>query len=200
MPELQFKSGMKYVTAGGKIITYVEHRSNGREFKHLFEDEKGNLIAFKDKDVHKGVICEYKGAFAQHIHIKNWKDPDSPDYMKIKEFDKIKEVSKDAEIVASGTKQDAGKPMFTCLPMDAMMELGKVAELGARKYGLHNYRKGLKVSRLLDAAFRHLIAATNGENEDPVDHNNHLASVAWNALAALQALKDDPINDDRYRK
>jgi hypothetical protein len=98
-----------------------------------------------------------------------------------------------------GVKHDDGKPMFACLQPDALLELGKVAALGANKYGLHNYRKGLSVSRTIDAAFRHLIAFLKGEDNDPVDGNNHLASVAWNALTALQTLKDHPELDDRYK-
>ena len=98
-----------------------------------------------------------------------------------------------------GHKDDENKPMFTCLPPDALMELGKVAEIGARKYGLHNYRKGIPVSRLLDAAMRHLIQAMKGEDNDQIDKNSHLASVAWNALSALQMLKDHPELDNRYK-
>lgn len=111
------------------------------------------------------------------------------------EFEKIRNKERD-----TGKKNDDGKPMFNCLPQDALMELGRVAALGARKYGQHNYRKGIKVSRYIDAAFRHLIAATNGEEEDQAEGNNHWISVAWNALVIYQSLLDDPSLDDRYKK
>lgn len=97
-----------------------------------------------------------------------------------------------------GLKFDESKPMFSCLPPHGLTELGKIAALGASKYGKDNYRSGIKVSRLLDAAYRHLIAASDGKDHDEVDGNNHLASVAWNVLAALQVIKDYPELDDRY--
>lgn len=99
---------------------------------------------------------------------------------------------------SGGIKHDDGKPQFTCLPTKALFELGKVSALGANKYGMHNYRKGIKVSRLLDAAMRHLLAAMQREELDPVDGNNHLASVAWNALVAFQMIQEHPELDDRY--
>ncbi len=140
------------------------------------------------------ILGKYKGTGPSHLYLNNWKDSTQKDYM---------EVKKDAIIepkLGGGKKNDTGKPMFSCLPPDALMELGKVAELGARKYGLHNYRHGIKVSRILDAAFRHLIAAVGREDHDPVDGNNHLASAAWNMLSALQMIKDHPELDDRYTK
>lgn len=99
-----------------------------------------------------------------------------------------------------GTKHDKGKPMFSCLPPEGLKQLGVVAEMGARKYGLHNYRKGIQVSRTLDAAFRHLLAAMSGDDFDKEDGNNHLASCAWNVLVALQTIKDHPTLDDRYKE
>jgi hypothetical protein len=109
------------------------------------------------------------------------------------------EAEEKLQDLTGGVKHDDGKPMFTCLPPDALLELGNVAALGAKKYGLHNYRNDLTVSRFLDAAMRHLLLAIKGEEKDPKDGNNHLASAAWNALAAYQTLKDHPELDDRHK-
>ncbi len=147
-----------------------------------------NIALLKDTSF----LCEYNGAGPDHLILKNWKDKDQKDYMEVEKHDII-----DTKI--GGTKHDKGKPMFSCLPAHSLLELGKVAELGARKYGLHNYRAGIKVSRTLDAAFRHLIAAIGNEDFDPVDGNNHLASAAWNCLVALQTIKEYPKLDDRYK-
>ena len=164
--------------------TYVDNDGNIHTISDVWDDLK-----HKDNDF----VCEYKGAAPEHLILKNWKNKDEKDYM---------EVEKDViiETKIGGTKHDKGKPMFSCLPPDGLLELGRVAELGARKYGLHNYRAGIKVSRTLDAAFRHLIAAMSGEDCDPVDGNNHLASAAWNMLVGLQTIKDHPELDDRYKK
>ena len=108
--------------------------------------------------------------------------------------------AQDVNNTSTGLKFDDNKPMFSCLPPHGLTELGKIAALGASKYGKDNYRGGIKVSRLLDAAYRHLIYASDGKDHDEVDGNNHLASVAWNVLAALQVIKDYPELDDRYGK
>lgn len=118
----------------------------------------------------------------------------------VKEEEGPSELGKRLNGEVKGKKNDAGKEMFTCLPAKALLELGKVAELGARKYGLHNYRKGIAVSRTLDAAMRHLLKAMDGEKNDPIDGNDHLASAAWNCLVALNTLIERPDLDDRWKK
>ncbi len=159
--------------------------------------ESGAIVEDDVHDIWKRrddpVVCEYKGVGPDSLMLKNWTDSSQKDYMQVVKDDII-------DTTLEGKKNDAGKPMFSCLPPDALFELGKVAELGARKYGLHNYRNGIKVSRILDAAFRHLIAAIGNEDKDPIDGNNHLASAAWNCLSALQMIKDHPNLDDRYKK
>lgn len=98
-----------------------------------------------------------------------------------------------------GTKFDDDKPMLSLLPPDAMMELGKVATIGAKKYGNHNYRNGIPVTRLISASLRHITAFMAGSDHDEEDGNSHLASAAWNCLAALQVIQDKPEFDDRYK-
>lgn len=98
-----------------------------------------------------------------------------------------------------GNKEDNGKPMFSCLPPEGMLELGMVEKIGVKKYGRHNYRNGIEVSRLTDAIMRHWIAFVNGEDRDKDDGNHHLAAIAWNALVAIQMIKDKPELDDRHK-
>ena len=198
MSDIKYEIGKKYVTHDGHIITYSLYTNK-------------NLI-----------LCEYKGAGPDKLFLVN-NDNSHPDYMKVSSTPNpdfknaairpiaeessetvnenltIGEMASDINPI-KGTKHDSQKPMFACLPPDAMLELGKVAELGARKYGHHNFRKGIEGHRYIDAAFRHLLKFISGENVDPNDGNNHLASAAWNCLAVLQAIKDDPSLDTRYKK
>ena len=117
---------------------------------------------------------------------------DAIDFSKIEIFTEDKEDS-------LGKKYDQDKPIFSCLPPDGLIELGKIAQLGAKKYGENNWRKGIRVTRLIDAAYRHLISASSGKDYDEVDGNNHLASAAWNCLVAIQMIKDNKEMDDRYK-
>jgi hypothetical protein len=111
------------------------------------------------------------------------------------DFMDLKDSDKDV-----GLKFDEGKPTFSSLPPLGLRELGKTNALGRAKYGDHNWRKGITVSRSFDAIMRHWLAALSGEECDPIDGNNHLAAIAWNALVAIQMINDRPDLDDRYKE
>lgn len=97
-------------------------------------------------------------------------------------------------------KFDDNKPSFYCLPPAGLLELGKIEAIGVVKYGAHSYRQGIEISRYMNAVIRHYLKFIDGEDCDPIDGNSHLGSIAWNALAAIQTLKDYPELDDRYKK
>lgn len=100
-----------------------------------------------------------------------------------------------------GTKYDNGKPSTTLLPSKPLLEIAKVLDYGAKKYEAHNWRKGIKYSRVLSAAQRHLLAWNEGENNDPETNITHLAHAACNILFLLQ-YEIDGMNefDDRHKK
>lgn len=86
----------------------------------------------------------------------------------------------------AGIHDDGGKPLFTCLDAHAMLEVGKVAEYGSRKYSLDNWVKlpdGKR--RYLDSAMRHLWSSLAGQRFDDESGIDHLAHATWNCLAAL---------------
>lgn len=74
-----------------------------------------------------------------------------------------------------GLKFDDDKPKMDLLCPFAMEELAKVLTFGAKKYDAWNWSKGIKTSRLLAAAFRHLFAYARGENIDPETGLHHVA-------------------------
>lgn len=94
-------------------------------------------------------------------------------------------------------KYDSGKPSYSLLPPDALLELVTVYDLGARKYSRHNWERGMEWHRVFDALQRHAWAFWNGENVDPVDGQHHLASVAWAALTLIAYQKRGVGKDDR---
>jgi len=69
--------------------------------------------------------------------------------------------------VDEGVKADTEKVMMQLLSPDFMEEVAKVFTFGAQKYGDNNYKKGLKVSRILGALDRHLKAFKVLEDNDP---------------------------------
>ena len=62
--------------------------------------------------------------------------------------------------------------------MDHVLEkVADVSSLGAKKYGIFNYKKGMKWSRLVDACGRHFLAFLQGTKKDEesgVDHRIHM--------------------------
>lgn len=110
------------------------------------------------------------------------------------------EVMKDNEL-KEGTKYDSGKPTTALLPSGPLLEVAKVLDYGAKKYESQNWRKGIKYSRVLSAAQRHLLAWNEGENKDPETGITHLAHATCNLLFLLQ-YEIDNMNefDDRYKK
>jgi hypothetical protein len=87
--------------------------------------------------------------------------------------------------MSEGIKNDAGKPRLDLMSGPALFELGKVLEIGARKYGDRNWEKGLKWGRVFGALMRHAWKFWMGERHDNEDGQHHLASVMWCAMVLL---------------
>lgn len=83
----------------------------------------------------------------------------------------------------------------------ALIELGKVAEYGSRKYEQYNYIKGMPYSWSYNAMQRHLMAYWANEDRDREDHGGsglpHLAHAAWHCLALLSYYLRETGTDDR---
>ena len=74
-----------------------------------------------------------------------------------------------------------GKGRMDLLPWDAIMEVSKHCENGAKKYGEHNVDKGLPVHSFCDSGMRHLAKYVAGWDDEP-----HLLAAAWTLLWAIQ--------------
>lgn len=101
--------------------------------------------------------------------------------------------------MSEGVKHDSGKPRVSLLSSDAILEIAKVGTMGAEKYQDHNWRKGMKWSRLMDAAERHLLDYNKGERIDPESKLSHLAHVAWNFMALLEYELNNVGEDDLFK-
>lgn len=83
-----------------------------------------------------------------------------------------------------GIKHDSGKLDYTLIPWDGMDDVVKVLDFGAKKYSRDNWRK-VGFHRYLCAAFRHLIAHSKGELNDPESGLPHLAHAGCCVLFML---------------
>ncbi len=96
-------------------------------------------------------------------------------------------------------KADEGKVPLDLISSIALMELGKVLQMGARKYDAHNWRKGLPWSRIIAAAMRHLVAYNGGETRDPESGLSHAAHAMCCFMFLLEYERTRPELDDRYQ-
>lgn len=96
-----------------------------------------------------------------------------------------------------GLKHDSGKPQLSLVSRELKEAVARVREFGAKKYSRNNWQKGFKVTRSLDAAYRHIDSFNSGETNDPESGLCHL----WHAVCSLEHAIFDmihhPENDDR---
>ena len=90
---------------------------------------------------------------------------------------------------STGAKRDMseGKGRMDLLPWDAVIEISKHCENGAKKYGEHNVDKGIPTSSLCDSAARHLAKYLAGHTDE-----DHLLASAWNLLWAVEMRCNHP--------
>ena len=87
---------------------------------------------------------------------------------------------------------------FKTIP-NAMMEVSKHYEDGARKYAERNWEKGISCHCYVDSGVRHLLKWLDGWDDEPHDR-----AFIWNMLGLLWTVKhkpecnDLPYNDEKY--
>lgn len=101
-------------------------------------------------------------------------------------------------VVNTGVKFDADKPSMSSIPREAMWEMGQAFGYGAKKYGDGNFRKGMKVSRQLAAAVRHIYQHLDGQDLDPESGVTHLGHALASIAMACYTLRNCPEMDDRF--
>jgi len=97
----------------------------------------------------------------------------------------------------AGKKNDTNKPRLGLIPVEFTIAVAKALTFGAKKYGDHNFREGIKYSRLLDSAKRHLeleIAQVGVDKESGLPHYAHAAA----SLAMYAFMLNKPELNDLY--
>jgi hypothetical protein len=103
-----------------------------------------------------------------------------------------------------GLKYDDGKPALGLYSGEFLCWQGAVLEFGRQKYtkdgvdGADNWRKGMKVRKLLGAIFRHTALVLMGEDLDKESGLPHLAHVAVDAMFVWETLRYRKQWDDRF--
>ena len=94
----------------------------------------------------------------------------------------------------TGAQRDTGngKPMMSLVPTQELIRVMERYREGGEKYGMNNWKKGMKASVFYDSAQRHMLKWWQGETDE-----DHLAAVAWNVLGAMWTEQNKPELDDR---
>lgn len=101
------------------------------------------------------------------------------------------------KVSESAIKNDLGKIQYSLIPDFAHREVAKVFTYGANKYERHNWRKGFKWSRLMDAFERHYNDFKIGIDFDGESNMYHLAHGIANLQMLMEMYKLHPELDDR---
>jgi len=80
----------------------------------------------------------------------------------------------------------------------AVIELARVAGMGANKYAPYNFMKGYDWSLSFNAMMRHALLFWAGETHDPESGLNHMGHAAWMALCLISFSERRLGTDDRY--
>lgn len=104
--------------------------------------------------------------------------------------------------MAKGVKFDCDKntkPSLDLIPTEALLQIAKVLDIGAKKYGKYNWRKGIEWSRVISASMRHLTAFNDGQDKDFETGLSHIAHLGCNVMFLLTYEKEHKELDDRYK-
>jgi hypothetical protein len=91
----------------------------------------------------------------------------------MKKINKLKE---------KGLKFDKNKEPLQLLPYESLKEIAKVLDFGAQKYGIYNWKKGIRYSRLIGAALRHIYKFNEGIDLDEETKTLHIANACANLM------------------
>lgn len=94
-----------------------------------------------------------------------------------------------------GKKFDEGKSEFDRLSFQALGEFNRVHQAGDKKYNEGNWREGLEIKRLINAAIRHLTQLLDGELVDSETKTLHSANAGVNCEMITHFL----LNQELYR-
>lgn len=93
------------------------------------------------------------------------------------------------------------KPQMGLIPHAALVEVARVMESGAVKYGPYNWRRTpVGYMAYLNAAERHRGVFQDGQDQDTDTGRSHLAHLAATALILLDAIITGNAKDDRPPK
>ena len=132
------------------------------------------------------------------VYLTDW------EVARSKIWDKYPEVPIPPATTTGAVKFDDGKTDWSLMPFEAIEEINKVLDFGAKKYAAHNWKtgSGFKYTRVLSSLLRHTFAWARGEDLDPESGLSHLSHMGCNIVFLIYYNKYNARynNDDRVTR
>lgn len=185
---------MRY-KAGDKVVI-INQRGKGWNLSGEMDIWQGKVMTISKKSVIiPGVFARYK--MVEDGEEWTWDNRDIDDKATKKLEGKIMEIKDSGQRseFPTGAVRDMseGKGRMDLLCWNAIMEVSKHCEEGAKKYGENNVDKGIPMHSLADSAMRHMAKFIAGHKDE-----DHLRAAAWNILWALEFRETKPELNDLY--
>ena len=107
--------------------------------------------------------------------------------------------SNKTDISRSALRYNDGKLRWSLVDFDALEDMVKVLEFGAKKYADNNWKKGLKTPEIFESMMRHMTAYIRGEDIDPESGLPHTGHILCNAMFLSYMQRFKPDFDTRHK-
>jgi hypothetical protein len=88
------------------------------------------------------------------------------------------------DLKAGGVKHDTGKLAMDLIPPELILGVSEILTIGAKKYEVRNWEKGMRWGRVFASLMRHMWDWWRGESLDPETGKSHL----WHAACCIAFL------------
>lgn len=103
------------------------------------------------------------------------------------------------DVSDSALRYNGGKLRWSLVDFDALEDMVKVLDFGAKKYADNNWKKGLKTTEIFESMMRHITAYMRGEDIDPESGLPHTGHILCNAMFLSYMHRFKPDFDTRYK-
>lgn len=175
----------------------MEYKVGDRVKVISVEDEFWDILIGKEF-----IIDDIREAsFMGELPIGSLKEEDLEHYFSEDQLQLVEEIEKATESEGGALRYNKGKPQFSHLSPDFILEMMKGMTKANEKYPYLNYAKAQDVRTAADSLMRHFLKFQQGDDIDQELDTHHLALVAVNAMIMYQNLMDfgDEV-DNRYSK
>jgi len=102
-------------------------------------------------------------------------------------------------VSGSALRYNGGKLRWSLVDFDALEDMVKVLDFGAKKYADNNWKKGLKTPEIFESMMRHMTAYMRGEDIDPESGLPHTGHILCNAMFLSYMQRFKPDFDTRHK-